>query len=71
MARKRAEAEFGDRVKAIREAGGMALKDVAEKSGMMPQALVKIERGITNNPTLKTIRAIAAALGVSPCKLIE
>lgn len=61
---------FGVRVRAIREGKGISQAEAARQSGMLPQSLAKLERGATNNPTLKTIRALAAVLGVSPCELI-
>lgn len=70
MARK-SEPSFGARVRAFREAKGLGQTELAKKSGMLPQTLAKLERGTANNPTLKTIRALAAVLGVTPCKLIE
>lgn len=65
------EVTFGERVRAARIAAGLTQEEAAEKAGMRYQALAKIERGATDNPTLRTIRAIAKALGVSVCELVE
>lgn len=69
MSRKKES--FGSRVRAVREGKGMSQREVAEASGMTYQALAKIERGATSNPTLDTIRSIADALGVKAGELIE
>lgn len=62
---------FGERVRAIREAAGLTQQEVAKAAGMPYQALAKIERGATDNPTLRTIRALAKALGVGAGELVQ
>lgn len=55
-------------VKSLCRRKGWQLKELASKMGIDPAALT---RALNGNPTLDTINKIAAALGVSPTKLIK
>jgi DNA-binding XRE family transcriptional regulator len=46
-----------------REAVGLSLADVSEKSGIDKAALSRLENGITENPTLETLMRYASAVG--------
>jgi DNA-binding XRE family transcriptional regulator len=50
-------------LKKAREAAGLSLADVAEKSGIDKSALSKIETGQHPNPTVSTLCRYAHALG--------
>ncbi|MCU0705176.1 MAG: helix-turn-helix domain-containing protein [Fimbriiglobus sp.] len=50
-------------LKAAREAAGLSLADVAERSGIDKAALSRLETGVTENPTLETLMRYAAAVG--------
>lgn len=50
-------------LKKAREAAGLSLADVAEKSGIDKAALSRLENGIHDNPTVETLLRYAAALG--------
>jgi DNA-binding XRE family transcriptional regulator len=52
------------RLRKIREARGLSLMDVSERSGMTRAAISKLENGWNVNPTLETLFRYAAALGV-------
>jgi len=45
--------------------------ELGRQSGLTPEAVSMIERGIRPNPTLSTILALAGALGVEPAALLE
>ncbi len=55
-------------VKSLCRRKGWQLKELASKMGIDPAALT---RALNGNPTLDTINKMAAALGVSPTKLIK
>ena len=52
---------IGERVKALREATGLSLRDLAERSGVSAPMLSQVERGETS-PTLTVAARIAAGL---------
>jgi DNA-binding XRE family transcriptional regulator len=49
--------------KAVRESQGLPLAEVAERMGVDPPALSRLETGKTLNPTLATLHKWAEALG--------
>lgn len=55
-----------ERINAIRKAKGLSLDELSKKSGVPKGTLSKITAGITKNPNLDTVQAIARALD---CKL--
>ena len=57
-------------VRRLREAAGISLAQLADRSGVAKATLFKVERQHTN-PTLDTIVAIAEALGVEPTSLLQ
>jgi DNA-binding XRE family transcriptional regulator len=50
-------------LKKTREAAGLSLADVAERSGIDKAALSRLENGVHDNPTVETLMRYAAALG--------
>src|SRR5919109_5048941 len=63
-------AAVGPRVKALREAGGMSLRDLAERSGVSAPMLSQVERGETS-PTLQVAARIAAGLELRLSQLLR
>src|SRR6186997_2739666 len=61
---------IGPRVRALREAGGLSLRDLAERSGVSAPMLSQVERGETS-PTLATAARIAAGLELSLSQLLR
>src|SRR5262245_45077206 len=51
------------RLKEEREAAGLSLADIAERTGMDRAAISRLENGHQSNPTIDTIARYAAALG--------
>ena len=62
--------QSGKRVRAIREARGLSLRDLAERSGVSAPMLSQVERGDTS-PTLAVAGKIAAGLGLSLSQLLR
>lgn len=50
-------------LKKAREAAGLSLADVAERSGIDKAALSRLENGIHDNPTVDTLMRYATAIG--------
>jgi DNA-binding XRE family transcriptional regulator len=55
--------QLGARFKAIRESQGLTLAEVAQRMGIDPPALSRLETGKMLNPTLATLHKWADALG--------
>lgn len=63
-------AVIGARVKALREAGALSLRDLAERSGVSAPMLSQVERGETS-PTLTVAGRIAAGLELRLSQLLR
>jgi XRE family transcriptional regulator, regulator of sulfur utilization len=63
-------AAVGPRVKALREAGRMSLRDLAERSGVSAPMLSQVERGETS-PTLQVAARIASGLQLRLSQLLR
>lgn len=50
-------------LRAAREAAGLSLADVRERTGMDRSAIAKLENGVRDNPTLDTLIRYADAVG--------
>jgi len=62
--------QAGRRVRALREARGLSLRDLADRSGVSAPMLSQVERGDTS-PTLAVAGKIAAGLGLSLSQLLR
>jgi XRE family transcriptional regulator, regulator of sulfur utilization len=60
----------GPRVRALREAEGLSLRDLAERSGVSAPMLSQVERGETS-PTLQVAARIAAGLRLRLSQLLR
>jgi len=65
-----AEATVGVRVRALREAMGFSLRDLAERSGVSAPMLSQVERGETS-PTLAVAEKIASGLELTLSQLLR
>jgi transcriptional regulator with XRE-family HTH domain len=63
-------AAVATRIKALREAGGYSLRDLAERSGVSATMLSQVERGATS-PTLAVATKIASGLDLSLSQLLR
>lgn len=63
-------ATVGPRVKALRDAMGFSLRDLAERSGVSAPMLSQVERGETS-PTLAVAEKIAAGLELTLSQLLR
>jgi transcriptional regulator with XRE-family HTH domain len=62
--------EAGNRIRALREAMGLSLRDLAERSGVSAPMLSQVERGETS-PTLAVAGKIASGLELSLSQLLR
>jgi transcriptional regulator with XRE-family HTH domain len=60
----------GARVRALRDAMGLSLRDLAQRSGVSAPMLSQVERGETS-PTLVTAKRIAAGLDLTLSQLLR
>jgi transcriptional regulator with XRE-family HTH domain len=70
MATNGATSEIGPRVKALREAMGLSLRDLAERTTVSAPMLSQVERGETS-PTLSVAGRIASGLELSLSQLLR
>jgi transcriptional regulator with XRE-family HTH domain len=63
-------ASVGDRVRSLREAMDLSLRDLAERSGVSAPMLSQVERGDTS-PTLAVAQKIAAGLDLTLSQLLR
>jgi transcriptional regulator with XRE-family HTH domain len=63
-------ANVGARVRALREAMGLSLRDLAERSGVSAPMLSQVERGETS-PTISAATKIAAGLDLTLSQLLR
>src|SRR5688572_2956206 len=62
--------QLGARVRALREAMDLSLRDLADRSGVSAPMLSQVERGETS-PTLQIATRIAAGLELKPSQLLR
>lgn len=67
---EKAAAPVGDRVRSLREAMGLSLRDLAERCGVSAPMLSQVERGETS-PTLAVAEKIAAGLELTLSQLLR
>ena len=62
--------EVGQKIRSVRDAKGMTAREVVSKTGMGAPSYSRIETG-ANEPTIESLKKIAAALGVKPGDLLD
>lgn len=63
-----ADLQLGSRIRALRQARRLTLRDVAERAGVTESFLSQVERDVTS-PSIATVQRIARALDVSIAQL--
>jgi transcriptional regulator with XRE-family HTH domain len=59
-----------ERIKRVRKSLGLTLRQVAERSGLLPEGVARAERK-GQDVRASTVAAIARAMGVPVCELFE
>jgi len=62
--------EVGQKIRSVRDAKGMTAREVVAKTGMGAPSYSRIETG-ANEPSIDSLKKIAAALGVKPGDLLD
>lgn len=62
------ELQLGSRIRTLRQARQLTLRDVAERSGVTESFLSQVERDVTS-PSIATVQRIAHALGLTIAQL--
>ncbi|MFD2306457.1 helix-turn-helix domain-containing protein [Enterococcus termitis] len=57
--------DFGERLKHLRESKELGVNQLALKSGVNASNISRLENGERKDPTFKTVKKLAKALGVS------
>jgi transcriptional regulator with XRE-family HTH domain len=61
---------IGKRIKELRKNKGWSQQKLAEKSGLSFNTITRIEQGIGDSPTLKTLLKLTEAFGVGLDELV-
>jgi len=61
---------IGQRVRALRNARSWTLEELGHRSGLKPEAVSRVERGV-HEPTLTTLSRLSEALEISVSHLIS
>lgn len=61
---------IGKQIKELRKNKGWSQQKLAEESGLSFNTITRIEQGIGNSPTLKTLIKLVDVLGVSLDELV-
>ena len=64
------EFNIGDRLKCCRDSANLSLQQVANLVGTSKSHIWEIEKRRSDNPTLKTIKALAGAFGMTVSEFI-
>jgi transcriptional regulator with XRE-family HTH domain len=62
------ELQLGTRIRALRQARHLTLRDVADRAGVTESFLSQVERDVTS-PSIATVHRVARALGLSIAQL--
>ena len=61
----------GKKLKEVRDRRLLSQRELAEKAGLSPTTILKLEDDRVKEPHPRTIRKLAEALGVDPAELVE
>jgi transcriptional regulator with XRE-family HTH domain len=61
----------GNKLRKLREQKLLTREELGERAGVSADQIGRIERGVTTNPHMRTIRGLVKALEVGPTELLE
>jgi transcriptional regulator with XRE-family HTH domain len=61
----------GDRLRKVRDTHLLSQRELAERAGLSPTTILKLESGRVDEPHPRTVRKLALALGVDPSELVR
>ncbi len=62
---------IGKRLRQLREDAGLTQRELAIRAGVLIKTISELERDVNDNPELRTLQAIAGALGKPVAELLE
>jgi transcriptional regulator with XRE-family HTH domain len=68
-ARRRTAVILGERIRELRRQRGISQKDLADRAGISPDTLSRLERQPRTSCRTRTIARLAAALGEEPASI--
>jgi transcriptional regulator with XRE-family HTH domain len=69
MARRWTAVIVGERIRELRRQRGISQKDLADRAGISPDTLSRLERQLRTSCRTRTIVRLAAALGEEPTSI--
>ena len=61
----------GEKLRRVRDERLLSQRELAEKAGLSPTTILKLEDGRVEDPHPRTVRKLAEALEVDPAELVE
>jgi transcriptional regulator with XRE-family HTH domain len=61
----------GDKLRKVRDGRLLSQRELAEKAGLSPTTILKLEAGRADDPHPRTVRKLAGALGVGAAELLD
>jgi transcriptional regulator with XRE-family HTH domain len=61
----------GEKLKEVRDRRLLSQRELAEKAGLSPTTILKLEDDRVKEPHPRTVRKLAQALEVDPAELVE
>lgn len=61
----------GEKLREVRDRRLLSQRELAERAGLSPTTILKLEAGRVEEPHPRTVRKLTEALGVDPAELVE
>jgi transcriptional regulator with XRE-family HTH domain len=61
----------GEKLRRVRDERLLSQRELAEKAGLSPTTILKLEADRVDDPHPRTVRKLAQALEVDPAELVE
>lgn len=61
----------GENLRGVRDRRLLSQRELAERAGLSPTTILKLEAGRVEDPHPRTVRKLAEALEVDPAELVE
>jgi transcriptional regulator with XRE-family HTH domain len=61
----------GEKLRKVRDERLLSQRELAEKAGLSPTTILKLEAGRVEDPHPRTVRKLVQALGVDPSRILK